>query len=1035
MNKLLTKVAKLALGLSLAAGVGVAVGSQSKASRVDAANSTYQKLSSLSAGKEVLIVSHSSSGQYYLMDAVTAATSAGPKYIKCSLSNSKITGDYDSHLFTVSASSTNWKFSTGSNYLKWSGTSSNTAIRINTGDSNNTWTYSNGTLKFSSAARYLGVYTAGSDWRSYNSATAANYSGTGENIEFYEKVSNVAVTGVTVSPTEVTLGVGATQQLTPTVAPNDATDKSVSYSSNATGVATVSATGLITAVAAGNATITVTTTDGNKTATCAVTVTAPVAVTGVSLNKNSTSIEVGSSETLIATISPNDASNQTINWSTSDANVATVSAGVVTAVGKGTATITATTADGGYTASCTVTTTAPSSVTFTAGTDVGSTSANNSPDSVSKQGITMSCDDAAFATSEYRYYASSTLTFTSTIGNMGKIEFTGDSSKKMGDISLSSGGGTVTKSGNDATWTGDASTVVFTFSAQNRAVEVAVTIKSTEKTVSLDKTEVEIFTNDTNGILVTATVENVVSPTYSWVSSNANVTLLNANTNAVTIKPNTDSASSSVVTLTVGGTTPNLTATVDVTISVPGPGQTAGTAYTVAQARDAIDAGTGVTGVYATGIVSEIVEAYSSQYHNVTFNISADGLTSGNQLEAFRCIGSDAEFVTEGDTVVVYGNLVKYGDSTYEFSSGCEIVSRISPWSFDRLELVTSAEYDNNYYLNDTFSSTGLTVNYIEVNSNTSAERSTDVTAEAVFDADLTSTGTNKLLTATYGGHTTNAIHYNVIEKPEYDVTFGNASGSLNVNDTSVTGDGWTVTTEGTTSFTPNASYAQIGSGNNPATSITFTKTINSVVTLKQFFIDLGGFNGTAGTVTLKVGSTTVGTGSLNASNDVTVHATSYGRGTGSSTVLTITITDIAKGVKAYGIAYTAKTDAEMVSEFIADYMHMSHTTNDGSCISEGWYSEAKIAYGKLHDDQKSLFNSESQFADAKARLIAWAAANGEVFDPAAYTFTKNNGAKVLLASVIGTQNTNTITVIVIISLVSVTAIGGYFFIKRRQEN
>ena len=89
----------------------------------------------------------------------------------------------------------------------------------------------------------------------------------------------VAVTGVTLSPTTATLTVGETVTLTATVAPEGATDKSVTWSSSNTSVATVSNEGEVTAVAAGEATITVTTTDGAKTATCAVTVAAPAAYT------------------------------------------------------------------------------------------------------------------------------------------------------------------------------------------------------------------------------------------------------------------------------------------------------------------------------------------------------------------------------------------------------------------------------------------------------------------------------------------------------------------------------------------------------------------------------------------------------------------------------------------------------------------------------------------------------------------------------------------------------------------------------------
>jgi uncharacterized protein YjdB len=86
---------------------------------------------------------------------------------------------------------------------------------------------------------------------------------------------DVPATGVTVSPTTAEIDVAATQQLTATVAPADASDKAVSWSSSATGVATVSQSGLVTGVSAGTATITATTHDGGFTATSEVTVTAP----------------------------------------------------------------------------------------------------------------------------------------------------------------------------------------------------------------------------------------------------------------------------------------------------------------------------------------------------------------------------------------------------------------------------------------------------------------------------------------------------------------------------------------------------------------------------------------------------------------------------------------------------------------------------------------------------------------------------------------------------------------------------------------
>ncbi len=170
----------------------------------------------------------------------------------------------------------------------------------------------------------------------------------------------VSVTGVSLNKNATTIAIGASETLTATITPANADNQAVTWSSNNTAVASVDQTGKVTGVSAGTATITVTTQDGNKTATCTVTVpdpsADPVAVTGVSLNKTSTSLTVGSSETLTATVAPANATNQAVTWSSDNTAVATVNQnGKVTAVAAGTATITVTTADGNKTATCTVT--------------------------------------------------------------------------------------------------------------------------------------------------------------------------------------------------------------------------------------------------------------------------------------------------------------------------------------------------------------------------------------------------------------------------------------------------------------------------------------------------------------------------------------------------------------------------------------------------------------------------------------------------------------------------------------------------------
>ena len=122
----------------------------------------------------------------------------------------------------------------------------------------------------------------------------------------------------------------------------------------------------------------------------------------------------------------------------------------------------------------------------------------------------------------------------------------------------------------------------------------------------------------------------------------------------------------------------------EVTVVDPNSPGTSLHPYTVSEARAAIDAGTGITGVYATGIVSEIVTAYNPTYHNISYNISTDGLTTSPQLQSYRGKSyngdnfTSADDIQVGDIVVVCGNLKKYND-TYEFEADNQLVSLLRP--------------------------------------------------------------------------------------------------------------------------------------------------------------------------------------------------------------------------------------------------------------------------------------------------------------------------------------------------------------------
>ena len=166
------------------------------------------------------------------------------------------------------------------------------------------------------------------------------------------------------------------------------------------------------------------------------------------------------------------------------------------------------------------------------------------------------------------------------------------------------------------------------------------------------------------------------------------------------------------------------------------------------------------------------------------------------------------------------------------------------------------------------------------------------------------------VLTGAWAGLT--SLHYDPVTESTTTgtINFGSGNGATAINGAEVTGyddqdNEWTITTQGTTSFTQNAAYSQVGSSSKPATSITFTTTLPESQNITAFSAKFGGFSGTAGDVTLSVDGVEVGTGSLNGTSDVTISSTSTAEGT----ELTVTVTNIAKGVKCYSISYSYGDD------------------------------------------------------------------------------------------------------------------------------
>ena len=368
------------------------------------------------------------------------------------------------------------------------------------------------------------------------------------------------VTSVTLDKTSVSLKAGETVTLTATVNPDDATDKTVTWSTSDASVATI-INGVVTAVKVGTATITVKA--GDKTATCSVTVVA-TDVTSVNLDKTSVSLKAGETVTLTATVNPDDATDKTVTWSTSDASVATVTNGVVTAVKVGTATITAKAGDKTATCSVTVVATEVTSVTLdktSASLKAGETvtlTATVNPDDATDKTVTWSTSDASVATVTNGVVTAvkvGTATITAKSGDKTAtctvtVVATDVTSVTLDKTSVSLKAGetvtlTATVNPDDATdktvtWsTSDASvatiingvvtavkvgTATITVKAGDKTATCSVTVVATDVTsVNLDKTSVSLKAGETVTLTATVNPDDATDKTVTWSTSDASV--------------------------------------------------------------------------------------------------------------------------------------------------------------------------------------------------------------------------------------------------------------------------------------------------------------------------------------------------------------------------------------------------------------------------------------------------------------------------------------------------------------------------------
>ncbi|MBP5382310.1 MAG: Ig domain-containing protein [Bacteroidales bacterium] len=353
------------------------------------------------------------------------------------------------------------------------------------------------------------------------------------------KAKTVAVESVSLDKSELTLVVGEDATLTATVKPDGASDKSVSWASDKEEVATVDEGGKVSAKAEGEATITVTTKDGGKTATCKVTVkAAEVKVTGIKLDKSSITIGVGEEYTLTPTIEPDDATDKTVTWQSNDASVAAVDeTGKVTGKAAGSATIIATTKDGGFKATCSVKVT-------DAGVSVTGVSLNESE-------IVMEVGDGAklWETVTPSTAANKKVTWSSDKPEVADVDDNGNvEAKAVGEAVIT----VTTQDGG--------------FTATCKVTVVGKVIPVTS--VSLDKTTITLTEGGSATLTATVKPDDASNKQVTWESDKVAVATVDENGKVTAVK-----AGTAVITVTTkdGGKTAKCTVTVKAaTVAVTG---------------------------------------------------------------------------------------------------------------------------------------------------------------------------------------------------------------------------------------------------------------------------------------------------------------------------------------------------------------------------------------------------------------------------------------------------------------------------------
>lgn len=877
-----------------------------------------------------------------------------------------------------------------------------------------------------------------SNWAGNGALNVAKFLGVeGENCP-----TDIVINNPEIVNEELELEVGDYLDLNWTVNGNGTFDDSVTFStySGNNDVVSINSSGRITAVGEGEDIVTIeSNADSSVTADVYVTVTSSSStptVSSVTVSPASLSLDLNGTTTgnLSATVNGDNNPSQVVSWGSSNTSIATVSAsGVVTAKAVGTATITATSQqDSTKSGSCTVT--------------VADSTPQPGPTDSTQYSLITSTDDLQVGKSYLITNGTSgtvkTMANTDNGNNRPTTSATISSSKITRGSSILS----VTLGGSSGAWTfatdnyaGTAGYLnatsttgsnylqvvssldkyaYFTISFSNSQAVITCTGKSTRNIIRCNSSGTPI-----------ACYSSGQNPVYLWKEITAK-TLSSISVNTAPTKIAYEAGdyfdpTGLVITRTYSDKTSDTYSYANHTSEFTF-NPTTSTALTTSHTSVTIAYGGKSTSQAITVSAAKTLSSITISGYNTTF-VEGDTFSFGGTVTAHYSDSSSLD-VTLSSTFAGY-NMANVGNQTVTVSYTHNGTTKTQTYeitiSAGTLSSISASGMTTEYVKNAPFTFDGTCTATFE-----NGYQKT-VTPTGVSSPDMT-TGGNKTVTVsyTYNGKTKSTSYtitvntYRTVIEEVYStyatVAYPNNTQTFDLTKLSVSTGGYTTIEDNS---------IRMGSGSNTG-SITVTS-LNSVANIYKVVASAKSY-GSDSSVILTIDGT---------SNTITSDYKDYEKEF-ASPVSSVTFATTASKKRAHIQTITVYTktmqdigqtdDCVGIETFINNYMHMDYTENLGYCSdsTHHYYATAKSAFNNLNDHQRKLFTTNSAYLVEWTRLSTWASKNGD-------TLNSLNQLEIAVkpVNIIASNfNSDIVIILVIGTLISLTAIGGYFLLKKRRE-